>query len=71
MVLLKEFFENGDFEKNQQMTKKHEKLSSMQRVNIHVVITGRNHHIEKTQNMFNLVDKKKKKKSLKIFAFLV
>ena len=44
-VLLKDFFKKL-IEKNQQMTKKHEKLSSMQRVIIHVVITGRNHHIE-------------------------
>ena len=33
MVFLKEFFEKVDFEKNQQTTKKHEKLPSMQRVN--------------------------------------
>ena len=32
MVLLKEFFEKVDFEKNQQTTKKSEKLPSMQRV---------------------------------------
>ena len=30
MVLLKELFEKGYFEKNQQTTKKHEKLPSMQ-----------------------------------------
>ena len=34
MVFLKEFFEKVDFEKNQQTTKKHEKLPSMQRVKI-------------------------------------
>ena len=34
MVFLKEFFEKIDFEKNQQTTKKHEKLPSMQRVKI-------------------------------------
>ena len=33
MVFLKEFFEKVDFEKNQQTTKKHEKLPSRQRVN--------------------------------------
>ena len=32
MVLLKEFFEKVDFEKNQQTSKKHEKLPRMQRV---------------------------------------
>ena len=31
MVFLKEFFDKVDFEKNQQMTKKHAKLSSRQR----------------------------------------
>ena len=30
MVLLKEFFQKVNFEKNQQTTKKHEKLPSMQ-----------------------------------------
>ena len=34
MVFLKEFFEKVDFEKIQQMTKKHEKVPSMQRVKI-------------------------------------
>ena len=34
MVFLKEFFVKIDFEKNQQMTIKHEKLPSMQRVKI-------------------------------------
>ena len=34
MVFLKEFFENIDFEKNQQMTKKHAKLPSRQKVNL-------------------------------------
>ena len=34
MVFPKEFFEKVDFEKNQQTTKKHEKLSSRQRVYI-------------------------------------
>ena len=33
MVFLKEFFENVDFEKIQQTTKKHAKLPSMQRIN--------------------------------------
>ena len=32
MVFLKEFFEKVDFEKNQQTTKKHEKLPRMQTV---------------------------------------
>ena len=32
LTFLKEFFEKVDFEKNQQTTKKHEKLPSMQRV---------------------------------------
>ena len=32
MVFLKEFFKKIDFEKNQQTTKKHEKLPSRQRV---------------------------------------
>ena len=32
MVFLKEFFEKVDFEKNQQTTKKHEKLPRRQRV---------------------------------------
>ena len=32
MVSMKEFFEKVDFEKNQQMKKKHTKLPSMQRV---------------------------------------
>ena len=32
MVFLKEFFKKDDFEKNQQTTKKHAKLPSMQRV---------------------------------------
>ena len=32
MVFLKEFFEKVDFEKKEQMTKKHEKLPSRQRV---------------------------------------
>ena len=35
-VFLKEFFEIFDFEKNQQTTKKHEKLPSRQRVCVHV-----------------------------------
>ena len=34
MVFLKEFFENIDFEKKQQMTKKHAKLPSRQKVNL-------------------------------------
>ena len=32
MAFLKEYFEKVDCEKNQQMTKKHEKLLSMQRI---------------------------------------
>ena len=32
MVFLKEFFEKVDFENNQQMTKKHDKLPRRQRV---------------------------------------
>ena len=34
MVFLKEFFVKIDFEKNQQMTINHEKLPSMQRINV-------------------------------------
>ena len=34
MVFLKEFFDNVYFEKNQQTTKKHEKLPSMQVVKV-------------------------------------
>ena len=33
MVFLKEIFEKVDFEKNQQTTKRHAKLPSLQRVN--------------------------------------
>ena len=35
MVFLKEFFKKVDFEKNQQTTKKHEKLPRMQRAKEH------------------------------------
>ena len=35
MVFLKDFFEKVDFEKNQQMTKKHENFSRGQRLNLH------------------------------------
>ena len=40
MVFLKEFFENVDFEKYQQKTKKHAKLPNMQRVNMDAQLTS-------------------------------
>ena len=39
MVFMKEFFENIDFEKNQQTTKKHEKFPRGQRVTKLTVLT--------------------------------
>ena len=62
MVFLKEFFKKVDFEKIQQMTKKHEKVPSMQRVKIK---EARYHRI--CRLIYDYYDVRKKSIFLSIF----